>query len=75
MIGEGVSQNIDKGREGLETEVHARDYSLALHWGAGHYSQTICVAPSQTPGNTFTCLRPYADLSKVRPPKLDFHTP
>ncbi len=36
-----------KGREGLETEVHARYFSLGLHWGAGPIPKTIRVAPSQ----------------------------
>ncbi len=40
--------------------------------GWGLFLNHLC-CPRQTPGNTFTCLRPYADLSKV--PQIDFHTP
>ncbi len=48
----------------METEVHARDFSLALHWGAGRVPKTIRVFPHQIPGNIYTCLRPYADRFK-----------
>ena len=47
-----VGCTIDKGREGLETQVHARDFSLGLHWGVGPIPKTICVAPIAKPWET-----------------------